>query len=230
MTDIIQVLQSALENLKANLHTSTIGRVVKVNAKTIDVQPVINREVDGQNIRLPIFVNVPPVWLHGGSSYTAHPIAVGDYALLIFNERCFDNWYAGRDEVLPLEPRMHDYSDAVAIVGLYNRAGEITIPTRITQIGDTFQQGDYEHQGNREQTGDYILTGDFTINGQTVKNGNLTINGSVTINGGSGGGTVNASNCTINLSGGDVIADGISLKTHTHGGVQVGGGNTGQPN
>lgn len=218
MTDIIQVLQAALDNLKANLHTSTIGRVVRVNATTIDIQPVINRQVDGKNVKLPVFVNVPPVWMHGGSSYTAHPVSVGDYALLIFNERCFDNWYAGRDEVLPLEPRMHDYSDAVAVVGLYNRAGEITIPTKITQIGDTYQQGDYEHLGNREQTGDFVL------------NGNLVINGNITINGGSGGGTVNASNCTINLSGGDVIADGISLKMHTHGGVQVGGGNTGQPN
>ena len=42
-------------------------------------------------------------------------------------------------------------------------------------------------------------------------------------------------NLTINnapqvvVSGGDVIADGISLKNHRHGGVQPGGGNTGLP-
>lgn len=33
----------------------------------------------------------------------------------------------------------------------------------------------------------------------------------------------------VTVVGGDVIADGISLKTHRHGGVQVGGSNTGVP-
>jgi hypothetical protein len=34
---------------------------------------------------------------------------------------------------------------------------------------------------------------------------------------------------TVTVTGGDVIADGISLKTHRHSGVQVGGSNTGVP-
>lgn len=46
--------------------------------------------------------------------------------------------------------------------------------------------------------------------------GGLTINGDVTLNG-----TLTASE--------DVIADGISLKSHRHGGVQPGGGQTGAP-
>jgi phage baseplate assembly protein gpV len=33
----------------------------------------------------------------------------------------------------------------------------------------------------------------------------------------------------INITGGDVVADGISLKTHIHGGVMSGGSTTGQP-
>lgn len=33
----------------------------------------------------------------------------------------------------------------------------------------------------------------------------------------------------VNVTGGDVIADGISLKTHKHGGVQAGGAQTGVP-
>lgn len=46
--------------------------------------------------------------------------------------------------------------------------------------------------------------------------GGVTINGDVTITG-----TLTASE--------DVVADGISLKTHKHGGVQAGGAQTGQP-
>jgi phage baseplate assembly protein gpV len=33
----------------------------------------------------------------------------------------------------------------------------------------------------------------------------------------------------VNVTGGDVIADGISLKTHKHGGVQGGPSQTGAP-
>ncbi len=40
---------------------------------------------------------------------------------------------------------------------------------------------------------------------------------------------VAVTNLTVTVTGGDVVADGISLKTHRHGGVQVGGGNTGVP-
>lgn len=42
-------------------------------------------------------------------------------------------------------------------------------------------------------------------------------------------GTVRATGCDVIVEGGDVIADSISLKTHTHGGVTPGGGSTGGP-
>lgn len=41
---------------------------------------------------------------------------------------------------------------------------------------------------------------------------------------------INIINCpNVNVTGGDVHADGISLKTHVHGGVQPGSGTTGAP-
>lgn len=82
----------------------------------------------------------------------------------------------------------------------------------------------------------------LTINGNSNKKvgGNETteINGNlnITIDGNA---TLTASlvtiNSDINVNGsitttGDVTANGISLETHTHGGVQTGSGNTGQPN
>lgn len=222
------VILSAIAEGLANTHTNLIAKVTKVNKTTIDCKPVISRVVNKNKIDLPTFIEVPVMNLLGGSSSIQMPITVGDYCVLFVIERCIDNWYAGVDFEKPLEIRMHDYSDAVAIVGLKNEKGELDIPTVITMLGDAYQEGNYEHKGNRTQTGNYTLTGDFTINGQTVKNGNLTVNGSITIAGGSGGGTVNASNCTVNLTGGDVVADGISLKNHTHTGDS--GGTTSSPN
>jgi phage baseplate assembly protein V len=50
----------------------------------------------------------------------------------------------------------------------------------------------------------------------------------IVING--GGHAINISGAAqVNVTGGDVIADGISLKTHKHGGVTAGGAQTGTP-
>lgn len=144
---LLDTLRGAITAALADTHTATIARVTAVGATTINCRPVINRVVNGESIALPEFVDVPPLFLQGGNSYTAHPIAIGDYCLLIFTERCFDRWYAGQDYQPPLELRMHDYSDAIAIVGINPLADAITIPSTIKQVGDTEQIGNYTHTG-----------------------------------------------------------------------------------
>jgi hypothetical protein len=145
--------------------------------------------LEGQSVQLPDFIEVPPVFLQGGGSYTAHPITVGDYCLLLFTERCFDRWYAGSDFQPPLEMRMHDYSDGFAVVGVNTASGAFVIPDVITHIGDTYQQGDYVHDGNREQTGNYTLTGDQVINGNLTINGDIGCSGTLTVPAATIGGT-----------------------------------------
>jgi len=149
----------------------TMGRVVAVNEKTIDVQPTINRNVRGQSITLPIFREVPPVFMQGGAHYEAHPITVGDSCLLIVCERCFDAWYSGQNEVLPPEDRMFDYSDCVAIVGVNPLASAIIIPLVTTRRGDNDIKGNYVH------IGDYDLTGNETHIGDRIHTGNVTQTG-----------------------------------------------------
>jgi hypothetical protein len=124
----------------SNVHTAAIARVQKVNTSTIDVKPVVNRVINGESIELPVFPEVLPLFLGGGSSYTSYPIAVGDYCLLIFSERCFDNWYAGNDFEPPLDKRMHDYSDAIALCGL-KVASELTEIPSSTVINGAMKLG-----------------------------------------------------------------------------------------
>lgn len=150
---LIDILNSAIRKSILDIHTATVAKVTKVNEKTINVQVVINRNVAGESVQLPEFIEVPPVFMQGGGSYTAHPIAVGDYCLLIMTERCFDNWYAGRDNVTPPEFRTHDYSDAFAIVGINPLGSAITIPDVTTT------KGDIKHEGNLDQTGDQTISG-----------------------------------------------------------------------
>jgi len=230
---LTDILNSAIGEALSNLHTATIAKVTAVQAKTISVQPVINRVVDGKSIKLPQFTKVPPLFMQGGGSYTAHPIAVGDYCLLVLTERCFDRWYSGSDFQDPAEFRMHDYSDAIAVVGINPLAGALTIPSVIQQTGDTNQDGDYTHQGDRTQIGNLTITGDiqhtgntnhdgdYTHQGNTTQIGNLTITGNMQVNGNI--------TCTGNLTVASATIGGIDFSTHTHSGVEPGGGTTGGP-
>jgi hypothetical protein len=198
---LTRTLKIAIHEALANLHTATVARVQAVSATTIDVQPVINRNVNGQSVQLPVFTKVPPVFMQGGGSYTAHPIAPGDYCLLILTERCFDRWYDGQDFRRPAEYRMHDYSDGFAVIGVNPMALAITIPDVITHIGDTYQEGDYEHLGNRTQTGDYTQTGTRTQTGNETVTGNSVINGNETVTG------LLAAGAFAGLAGGPMISD-----------------------
>ncbi len=172
--ELLNYIDDSIISALANVHTTVIARVDNVRDTTIDLLPVVNRSVNNSSIQLPKCVKVPPVFMGGGSSYTAHPIAKGDYALLVITERCYDRWYAGQDFQLPLEMRMHDLSDGFAIVGIKPSASAITIPSVITQIGDTHQEGNYTHTGNLDITGDLTVDGNITCTGRlTVTNATI---------------------------------------------------------
>lgn len=71
--------------------------------------------------------------------------------------------------------------------------------------------------------GDLTINGSLTVNGDTGISGSLTVGGLITGQAGlavSGGGGAS-------ITGGDLTADGISLKGHVHGGVTTGTDTTG---
>lgn len=197
--DLLSTISLGIMQALSNTHTNLVAKIVKVNATTIDVQPVIAREVNGQTKPLPVFPEVPVINFLGGNSSIQMPIAVGDDCILFVNERCLDNWYFGNDNQKPLSSRMFDYSDSVALVGLKNKANELMIPDTIKITGDT------------KAIGDWDITGNIEITGNVKINGNLDVVGNITI------------------ASGDLNVDGISFKKHVHSGVQSGGSNTGAP-
>jgi len=184
-----------------------MGRVVKVHSKTIDVQPTLARKVRGVTRVLPVFREVPPLFMQGGAHYEAHPIAVGDSCLLIVCERCFDAWYSGQNEVLPPEDRMFDYSDCVAIVGVNPLASAVPIPSVTTRRGNNDIEGDYVHAG------DYDLTGNIDHLGNTDQTGNLTLTGLLSIINTTG--NPSTGNGIINWTG-NIVINSISVGGHVH--------------
>jgi len=182
MDNLYDTLKDAMSSVLANVHTVLIAKITAVNEATINAKPVINRVVDNASIELPEFIEIPVINIQGGGSYLAMPLAVGDYCMLLITERCFDRWWNGEDNIEPLEMRMFDYSDAIALVGINNKNGLIAIPTQPTMKGDFKNIGsltgtsycDYPLFKTNGESGD---TGTFTSqDGKTitVKNGIIT--------------------------------------------------------
>ncbi|MBK4119157.1 translation initiation factor IF-2 [Pluralibacter gergoviae] len=152
---------------------------------------------------LPLLVDVPVVFPRGGGCTLTFPVAPGDECLVIFADRCIDFWWQSGGVQEPVDSRMHDLSDAFAIVGPQSQAQKISgISTTAAQL--------------RTDSGAAFIEiaagGAVTITSpQITFNGPLQVNGTIT-------------------STGDQVAAGISQVTHTHGGVETGGGNTGAPN
>lgn len=84
------------------------------------------------------------------------------------------------------------------------KASNFNITAETNVKGNISQIGNYSMQGNQS------IAGNQTINGDSTSYGNQTINGSVS--------------ATV-----DITANGISLNSHKHGGVDTGGGSTSGP-
>lgn len=137
-----------------------------------------------------------------------------------------------------------DFDKKWSITRNTNKA--VHVKLRVSNAGDDKASIEITPQGNVALQCDGNLSA--TVGGTTTLNssGNVsitapltTVNGPMTVTGmftyqggmsGSGGGASAANiNGNVTVIGGNVVADGIGLKTHQHSGVQTGSGNTGGP-
>ena len=111
-------LQAALQALKeeifASLHVAMPGIVMAYDAttRTADVQPaLVRKDSEGNEVAAPLLRAVP-IFLCGRET---DPVA-GDRCLVIFLDFCVDGFMERGEACVPDSPRMHDLSDAVALV------------------------------------------------------------------------------------------------------------------
>lgn len=206
--DLQEALKVVLESRLARVWTTLPGIVESYDpaANTVVVQPAIKglQKLPGNKSKLvdmPLLPDVPVYFPRGGGVTQTFPIAKDDECIVIFASRCIDGWWqSGGDQVAP-EFRMHDLSDAFALIGPQSAPNVIpninpnTAQMR-TDDGSTFIELD-------------PATGDVNIKAPTT---NITGDVNVT-------GTLNADS--------DVTVGSISLKSHVHSDPQ--GGNTGPP-
>ncbi|EDB2568409.1 translation initiation factor IF-2 [Salmonella enterica] len=243
--DLAETFKSERETTKNQIRVALPGIVQSFDpdAVTAVVQPAIRSvEIDNDGNRVtkpyPLLVDVPVVFPRGGGCTLTFPVKADDECLVIFADRCIDFWWQNGGVQEPVDDRVHDLSDAFCIVGpqSQSQAQKISgISTSAAQLrtddGAAFVEVAAGHNVTVKTPG--MLTANAE-GGTTITSPTITLNGDVTINGnlsqgmGEGGGSATMLGPVTVAN--DVTAGGKSLMTHAHGGVQTGGGNTGEPN
>lgn len=228
LDDPVEAQRAALDGRQAEIWTALPGifQSFDPEALTASVQPAIRGEVTGETgaaraVDMPLLVDVPVVFPHGGGYSLTFPIRQGDECLVVFASRCIDAWWQSGGIQSPAEARMHDLSDGFAIPGPWSQAAKIGgVSASAVQLRSDDGASCVEITGqavNIKSPGKIVLDAPLVeVAGPLVQTGSK----------GSGpssfkGGFAN--------TGGRIESNGISLEEHTHSGVQTGGGSTGGP-
>jgi hypothetical protein len=154
-------VRQIVEGYLVDLHTAMPGivRSFDVETQTATVQPTLQRLFIGVGWRdLPPCVNVPVQFPGWGPYVMTFPVAADDECLLVFNERAIDFWWKQGGVQKPAERRLHDLSDAFALMGA----------SSIPRAVPAFSATDVEIR-RRDGTGPkFVLNGDGAFVGGTA--------------------------------------------------------------
>lgn len=221
-------LTEAIHNELDDIHVCLPGKIVAWDGKTATVKPSMPRALsNGGELAAPQIVSVPvlfPTGL-GGSAMISLPLQAGDDVLLYFSEVALDSWLSGSDAA-PDDPRRFDMSDCfaapmlrptVAAADTANLRLLCGASSLVMSPGGEVTLNASKFQVNAPQSEfSAVVTAQGQING----------NGGMAIQGGNGAEFTG----DVNHHGGKLTSNGVIVDEHTHGGVQSGGDNTGEPN
>ena len=204
-----ELIKQAFNELMKNVGTSIPGHVVAFDPKTqtAQVQIGIKRvEVGGKQVDIPPLIQ-SPVHIYGGDFAVEIEIKKGDEGLIIFSQRCIDEWLNSGGVANNPIVRFHDFSDSLFIPGFRSNPSALH---------------DFENNGIRlrNKAGDnYIwLKNDGAIE---LKGASLDID--VT-------GDINIKGKDLDFDVDEFTHGGTDIGiTHRHDGVDPGVGNTGEP-
>ena len=202
----------------------------------VDVTPLVNQlDAAGNPTPHVTIFNVPYFRLQGGKNAIIIDPEPGDIGVAVFASRDITKVKATKGAANPGSFRQYSFADGLYLGGMLNAVPEQYVqfstagirmhsPTKIKLDAPDIQlvADTVEIDAGTSTT---VTTPIFTVNGNAKINGVTTLNGAV---GQTGGGAATFSGSMAVT--GDVTAQGTSVHTHTHGGVQPGGGSTGAPN
>ena len=243
--NLSELIKRTIIQTMRQLRVSMPCEVVRYNSKRqmVDVR-IVQPEIDlaGNNIPMPVITNIPVSFVRCGKSHITHPINKGDTGFIVFADRDISSWVETNNKSVVDSARTHSMQDSYfvpGIVGGGNNANpnDVEIKYNNTTI-HLRKNGDVDintpSKVNVNASSEVnVTTEKLTVNvPNSYFNGNVFVSqllttGGFVSNGTSGGGTAQFTG-SINATG-DVTANGTSLDTHVHSGVQSGTSNTGQP-
>lgn len=225
------------------INTVFLAKIISVSTegtegtKTVMAQPLICQiDANGNALPSPKLVEIPHYRVQAGTgAFVVNP-HVGDIGVFVCAKRDISKIKNGvNDPQTPASFRSFDLADSIMIATIHTE-------TASTYIYIDPDSGTIEIKAPESLTinteSAIVNANETTINGskttinapETTINGHLTVLGGITVSGGGGSsmsgdfklnGTMTATN--------DVIANGISLNSHVHSGVQAGGSDTSVP-
>lgn len=118
-----QLLLDVIEARLCEVHTSLPAKIVSYDSTkgTASVQILIKRKFKSESsaIDLPVVNAVPVMFPRTAKSFIHFPLKPDDIGHLVFSERSLDRWKSYGDSQDPQDPRKHDLSDAVFMLGGY---------------------------------------------------------------------------------------------------------------
>lgn len=205
--------------------------------QTVTADIAIKKIVNGVDEKHTILIDVPIIIPTIQGFHITLPIKAGDEALIIFADRCIDNWFKDGGVQKQAEHRAHHISDAFAMIGINSTPNKIAgyDPDNMVIRNTANNQ-----KVTLEAGGNIVIDTVKDVNINCVK-ANIKASDSVNIDTPAttitgtldvGGAITSAVSVTAPklIAGTSLTVAGKEMSKHTHGGVQVGPSSTGVPN
>ena len=130
--------------LKISINCIKIGTVQSIDytKMTATIQIVFQQALrDGTFQNIPVLTDCPVFTLQGGGYSLQFPIEEGDTAIVLFSDRNIDNWFQSGGVQVPADGRLHNLSDAIAIVGLNSLATPLSPAPTTSEVRLTNKAG-----------------------------------------------------------------------------------------
>lgn len=176
--DLTQTLYSVVEKACKELNCLRVGIIQNFYADdlTADVlianKKTINLNSDGtQNVRNYALIRAKVCYC---TPYITYPLKAGDECILLFSDREIESWFINGNVNAEIYPRLHDLTDAIAIVGLRSLPNMISILTNALHL--FYGSSDIQILENQININSTLLN----IVGNTAQTGNTTQTGTIT--------------------------------------------------
>lgn len=223
--------------------------------QTVEAYIAIQQIVDGQDVTLPVLVDVPVVLPSVQGFHMTMPIKQGDEIVVMFSDRCIDRWWANGGIQKQSEHRVHHIADGMAIIGINSKPNVVTDydpDNMVIRNTANSQKMTFKVNGDIEvETIADVNVKCKNVHVTTSGNAIMDVSGNATMNV-SGNAELTATATTINspttvvgtltvsgaitsavsvgapslIGASSLTVAGVEMASHVHGGVQVGTSNT----